>query len=177
MQGQITLSKKEKRYQFIYLIVMLIIALLFLSIIFLKGFISPFSDANIISLEKLDQKSRFDERQKSMMSLVDSTFVSITKLSTEISQPVEENDVKYKINDINSAFSDEKYNSINDFRKDGFPQIALFYKMYLDDKKSVSKISEDIKMFEKEADDCFVGYKEKTRILVQRVEEAKAQRK
>ncbi|WP_407405918.1 type VI secretion system transmembrane protein TssO [Chryseobacterium sp.] len=174
MQGQITLSKKEKRYQFIYLILMLIVALLFLGIIFLKGFTSPFSNSDVVALEKLDQKSRYNERQKAMMVLVDSTFINISKLSTETAQPIEENDIKYKVNDINAAFLDGKYNSINDFRKDGFPQIALFYKMYLEDKKSVSKISEDIKIFEKQLDDCYVGYKEKRKILVDRAEESKA---
>jgi peptidoglycan/LPS O-acetylase OafA/YrhL len=43
MQGQITLSKKKGIISF-YLILMLVAAMLFLGIIFLKGFESPFSD-------------------------------------------------------------------------------------------------------------------------------------
>lgn len=36
MQGHITLSKTEKQYQFLYLILMLLAALIFLGVIFLK---------------------------------------------------------------------------------------------------------------------------------------------
>lgn len=176
MQGQITLSKKEKRYQFIYLIVMLITAILFLSILFLRNFTSPFSSADITSLERLDQQARFNERQKEMMTLVDSTFTNISKLSIENPQPIEENDIKYKINDINGAFTDAKHNTINDFRKDGFPQLALFYKMYLEDKKAVSKISEDIKTFENEVGECLVGYKDRKKDLIARNLEARSRK-
>lgn len=165
MQGQITLSKTEKRYQFVYLIFMLIAALLLLGIIFLKGFASPFSSSDVLSLETLDQKAKFNERQKVMQVIVDSTFNKISQLSAEISQPMEENNIKYKINDINAAFQNM---STNDLRKEGYPQIANFYMMYFIDKKNVFEISENIKVFEKQFDDCSVGYKEKSRDLMQR---------
>lgn len=165
MQGQITLSKIEKRYQFVYLIFMLIAALLFLGIIFLKGFSSPFSSSDVLSLETLDQKAKFNERQKVMQIKVDSTFSMISKLTADVPQPMEENDIKYNINDIQGAFQNI---NTNDLRKEGYPQIAVFYRMYFEDKKMVSKISENIKEFEKQFDECSVGYRGKQENLIQR---------
>lgn len=166
MQGQVTLSKKEKRYQFVYLILMLITALLLFSILFLKNYTSPFSSSSeFISLETLDQKAKFDERQKVMQVIVDSTFSKIQNLTTEMPQPVEENEIKYDINDINGAFQNH---NTNDLRKEGYPQIAMFYMMHFYDKKNVSKISEDIKKFEKQYEDCTIGYREKKQNLLQR---------
>jgi uncharacterized protein YpmB len=64
MQGQITLSKKERHYQFFYLILMLITAMLFLGVIFLKGFESPFSDEDVRGIQNLEQKAEFEQHQK-----------------------------------------------------------------------------------------------------------------
>jgi len=170
MQGQITLSKKEKRYQFVYLIFMLMAALILLSIIFLKTFASPFSDADVFSLETLDQKAKYNERQKLMIPIIDSTFNSISKLTAEMPQPLEENEIKYKINDINGAYDNV---NVNDLRKEGYHQIAAFYTMYFVDKKNVSKITDDIKAFEKQYEDCTIGYKDRKRDLIQRTNDLK----
>lgn len=165
MQGQITLSRKEKHYQFVYLILMLIAAMVLLSIIFLKGFESPFSSADVTSLQTLEQKSKFDNQQKVVQKLLDSTFTKITKLTDEVPQPFEENEIKYGINDIQNSFENA---NVNDLRKQAYPQIAQFYKMYFDDKKRISKITENIKNFEKQFEDCSIGFKEKKQNLIQR---------
>jgi uncharacterized protein YpmB len=77
MQGQITLSKKERHYQFFYLILMLITAMLFLGVIFLKGFESPFSDEDVRGIQNLEQKAEFEQHQK-IFSIMDSTYTMIT---------------------------------------------------------------------------------------------------
>jgi uncharacterized protein YpmB len=71
MQGQITLSKKERHYQFLYLILMLFAALIFLGIIFLKGFESPFSDEDIVSVQSLEEKAKFDSSSTVSISMTD----------------------------------------------------------------------------------------------------------
>jgi hypothetical protein len=43
---------------------MLFAALIFLGIIFLKGFESPFSDEDMISVQNLEEKAKFDQKQK-----------------------------------------------------------------------------------------------------------------
>ncbi|WP_292009651.1 type VI secretion system transmembrane protein TssO [Chryseobacterium sp.] len=165
MQGHITLSKKEKHYQFFYLLLMLLTSLLLLGIIFLKAFESPFSTSDMLAIQTLEQKSKFDQQQKIVQPLLDSTFNQISKLTDEVPQPFEENNIRYGINDIANSFENA---NVNDLRKEGYPQVAQFYKMYFDDKKIISKKSENIKVFEKQFQDCSIGFKEKKDQLIQR---------
>jgi hypothetical protein len=58
--------------------------------------------------------------------------------------------------------------------KDAYPQIAKFYKMYYEDKKVISTTSEDIKRFEKQVEECRIGFKDKQDKIYQRQSELKA---
>lgn len=171
MQGQITLSKKERHYQFFYLILMLVMSMLFLGIIFLKGFESPFSDEDVRGIQNLEQKAEFEQHQKIVLPIMDSTYTMITKLTEEAPQPFVENNIQVGINDLNSYFSNY---DISDIRKDAYPQIAKFYKMYFEDKKVISTTSEDIKRFEKQVEDCRIGFKDKQNRLYERENALKA---
>ncbi|WP_370901135.1 type VI secretion system TssO [Chryseobacterium gossypii] len=173
MQGQITLSKKEKHYQFFYLLLMLLAALIFLGVIFLKGYESPFSDEDIISIKNLEEKSRFDQQQKYSYKILDSTFSMINKLTDESLQPFVEDNIMYGINDVANYFENGN-NNITDIRKDAYPQIAKFYKMYFTDKKVISSKTENIKNFEKQFEECSIGFKEKKNQLFQRENAYKA---
>ncbi|PWN63658.1 hypothetical protein C1631_022065 [Chryseobacterium phosphatilyticum] len=171
MQGQITLSKKERHYQFLYLILMLITAMIFLGVIFLKGFESPFSDEDVRGIQNLEQKAEFEQHQKIILPIMDSTYTMITKLTDETPQPFVENNIFNNINDLNNYF---KNNEIADIRKDAYPQIARFYKMYFDDKKVISTTTEDIKKFEKQVEECRIGFKDKQNKLYERENALKA---
>ncbi|MCW1963778.1 type VI secretion system transmembrane protein TssO [Chryseobacterium viscerum] len=171
MQGQITLSKKERHYQFFYLILMLVTAMLFLGVIFLKGFVSPFSDEDVRGIQNLEQKAEFEHHQKIVIPIMDSTYTMITKLTDDSPQPFIENNIQLGVNDINSYFSST---DVIDIRKDAYPQIAKFYKMYYDDKKVISTTSEDIKIFQKQVDECRIGFKDKQNKLYQREQDLKA---
>lgn len=144
---------------------MLMAALLFLGIIFLKGFQSPFSDEDILSIRTLDEKAKFDQQQKYSFKLLDSTFSQINRLTDKAPQPFEENNIQYGIGDIANYFQNQ---DVTDIRKDAFPQIAKFYKMYFDDKKVISSKTENIKSFQKQFEDCSIGFKEKKNQLFQR---------
>ncbi len=172
MQGQVTLSKKERQYQFLYLILMLFAALIFLSIIFLKGFQSPFSDEDIVSVQILEEKAKFDQKQKYSYKTMDSTFSMINKLTDQAPQPFVENNIMYGINDVANYF--ENGDHIIDIRKDAYPQIARFYKMYFNDKKIISSKTENIKNFEKQFEECSIGFREKKSQLFDRATALKA---
>jgi hypothetical protein len=154
MQGQISLSKKERHYQFLYLIVMLLSALLFLGIIFLKGFQSPFADEDIVSIQVLEEKAKFDQKQKLSFKTLDSTFSMINRLSDKPPEPFVENDIQYGINDIVGYFQTGE--DIDDIRKDAYPQIAKFY----NDKRIISSKTENIKNLDRQAEECAIGFKE-----------------
>ncbi|MBE4951003.1 type VI secretion system transmembrane protein TssO [Chryseobacterium culicis] len=171
MQGQITLSKKERHYQFFYLILMLVTAMLFLGVIFLKGFESPFSDEDVRGIQNLEQKAEFEQHQKVVLPIMDSTYAMITKLTNDGPQPFVENNIQLGVNDLNNYFNGT---DVVDIRKDAYPQIAKFYKMYFDDKKVISTTSEDIKIFQKQVDECRIGFKDKQNKLYQREQDLKA---
>lgn len=171
MQAPITLSKKERHYQFLYLILMLFAAIVFLGIIFLKGFESPFSDEDVISVQNLEQKAKFDQQQKATQRVLDSTFTQINRLANEVPQPFEENNIMNGINDVANSFENA---NIFDVRKEAYPQIAKFYKMYFNDKKIISSKTENIKSFVKQFDECSIGFKEKKSQLFQRENALKA---
>lgn len=162
MQGQITLSKKEKQYQFFYLILMLVFALIFLGIIFLKSYASPFSEADTNALQILEQKVKFDQQQKIGLKLIDTASARVNRLSVEIQQPVEKNDAEYAIQDLANTFQNVV---VNDPRKSAFPQIGKFFKMNMVDKDRIMKMNENTKTFEKQYEECQLGYKEKSQTL------------
>ncbi len=82
-----------------------------------------------------------------------------------------ENNIQLGVNDLNSYFNST---DVVDIRKDAYPQIAKFYKMYFDDKKVISTTSEDIKIFQKQVDECRIGFKDKQNKLYQREQDLKA---
>lgn len=157
MQGHITLSKKERHYQFFYLILMLLAAMIFLGIIFLKGFDSPFSDEDVRGLESLKQKAEFERQQKLIQPEVDSAYARISRIKDKAPEPFEEGNIMNGVNGIASYFHNSQ---IIDIRKDSYAQISHFYKMYYDDKKVISTTTEDIEKFEKEVENCRIGFKD-----------------
>lgn len=150
---------------------MLLAAMIFLGIIFLKGFESPFSDEDVRGIQNLEQKAEFEQHQKIILPIMDSTYARITKLKSEGPQPFAENNIQLGVNDLNDYFN---ANNVIDIRKDAYPQIAKFYKMYFDDKKVISTTLEDIKIFEKQVEDCRIGFKDKQNKLYERENALKA---
>jgi len=167
MQGQITLSKKERHYQFFYLILMLLVAMIFLGIIFLKGFASPFSDEDIIAIQKLEKKNEFEKQQKLLQPRIDSTYSIINKMSGTTPEPYIEQEISIGINDIGNHFGGE----VTDIRKEAYPQIVKFYKMYFEDKTTLSITNENIKKLETDLADCQIGFKNKQGRLYDRNEQ------
>ncbi|MDW8547735.1 type VI secretion system TssO [Epilithonimonas ginsengisoli] len=158
MQVNITLSNKEKRYYFLYLLGLLFFGVLLISVITLYRTESPFNNSDILAIQTLQEKAKFDERQKVAQPLIDSTFNKIEKISVDNNDPLQENEIKYSINDIANIF--ETVN-ISDPRKESYKQIAQFYKMYIEDKNIAGKKNENIKTFNKQFEDCTIGFKER----------------
>lgn len=150
---------------------MLVTAMIFLGVLFLKGFESPFSDEDVRGIQNLEQKAEFEQHQKIIIPIMDSTYTMITKLTDETPQPFVENNIFVGVNDLNGYF---KGHDIVDTRKDAYPQIAKFYKMYYEDKKVISTTSEDIKRFEKQVEECRIGFKDKQEKIYLRKNEMNA---
>ncbi len=155
MQIPVTLSKKEKRYHFLYLVGMLLIAVIFLAMIFLPRYRSPFSDADLVTIQTLQQKSKFEQHQKLSYPVIDSAFSRTNKLQTEEISPVDNNDIRDFVNDI-ANFSENT--AVNDPRRESFVQISQFYKMFFTDKEAAANKSKNIKYFKEQFEECNDGY-------------------
>ncbi|WP_172914933.1 type VI secretion system transmembrane protein TssO [Capnocytophaga canis] len=165
MDGIISLSKREKRYQFFYLVSMLFVALIVLGVIFFRKFESPFSGTDVLDIQLLSQKNKFVKQQEIVAPLLQNTFTKISILKVEKPQPFVENDIKNSINDIANSFQGT---DIYDMRKEAYLQIANFYKMYFEDKKIAAKKTENIRLFEQQFQECSIGFKDKEQELTQK---------
>ncbi len=165
MEAIVSLSKREKRYHFFYLLCMLFIVLMVLGMIFFRKFDSPFSGTDVLDIQLLSQKNKFIEQQKIVAPLLENTFTKISILKVEKSQPFIENDIKNSINDIANSFQGTE---VYDMRKEAYLQIANFYKMYFEDKKIAAKRTENIRLFEQQFQECSIGFKDKEQELTQK---------
>lgn len=158
MEKYISLSKREKRYQFIYLLGMLIVAIVVFSLIFFPSFESPFSGKHILEIQMLEQKNKFSKQQEAVTPLLETTYRKISDLKRESPQAYVENDIKNSINEVANSFENRE---ISDDRKAGYLQIAKFYKMFFDDKRIAAKKTENITLFEKQFQECSIGLEKK----------------
>jgi len=160
-----SLSKKEQRYQLLYLIGMLVFALVFLGFVCLRKYHSPFANATRMEAEMLEQKYRFNAQQKRVEPLVEATFKKINTIAFTSPKPIEENEIISSINQVSNSFA---HTTIYDPRKEVYTQMGYFYRMYLEDKKIIAKKTENIKLFRKQFEECSIGFKDKEQQVIQR---------
>lgn len=165
MKGYISLSKREKRQEFFILLSMLLLVTALMGFLFLRKYNIPFNVTNTLELQMLNQKNAFTKQQKVVAPLLASTFTKIDILGMQSPQPFAENDLKNSINMVANSFENT---DVFDTRKEGYLQIALFYKMYFDDKKIAGKKAENITLFEKQFEECSIGFKENEQRLSQK---------
>jgi hypothetical protein len=165
METHTSLSKREKRYQFIYLLGMSMLAALVFGIIIFRKFGSSFSGTDTLEIQMLEQKNKFAQQQLVVFSLLKTSYKKISILKQQTPQPFAENDIKNSINDVANCFENV---NIYDTRKEGYLQIAQFYKMYFEDKKIAAKKSENITLFQKQFEECSIGFKDSEQQLSQK---------
>ncbi|XZF16259.1 type VI secretion system TssO [Chitinophagaceae bacterium MMS25-I14] len=164
MNGYTSLSRKEKYQQFFYLLLLSAAILLVLYFIFLRR---KNTSGNELAFEMqlLEQKKAFSDRAKNVHPFLEKTFRNIDEMPLTGAQAFIETDIKNNINDIASLSTDL---TINDPRKEGFLQIAQFYKMYFEDRKIAGKKLANIEEFQRQFTECSIGYKEKSQQLAQK---------
>lgn len=160
-----SLSQKERTYQFLYLVIMLLLTQVLLGFIFLSSYHSPFSQIALLDAQLLEQQKQFNEQQKAVEPLIIETFQKISQLQAVSPQPQVEDDLTRRIHDVTSFFNDT---SSYDPRKEGYRQIGSFYQMYFEDKKIVARKMENTQQFRKDFEECTIGFKDKEQQLIQR---------
>ena len=144
---------------------MLLAAMLLLGIIFLNRFESPFNSSDVVTLKRLEQKSKFDIEQKNIQKVVDSTFTKISHLNAENPEAMTIHEIEKNTDFISAT---KKRFSTPDERIEGYPLIADFYEMYMEDKKMVKNMSDDVKRLEVIVKNCEMGYKNNEQRLFER---------
>ena len=104
METHTSLSKREKHYQFIYLLGMSVFAALVFTIIMLFKLDSPFSGTDTLEIQMLEQKNKFAQQQSIVSPLLENSYKKISILKLETPQPFAENDIKNSINDVANCF-------------------------------------------------------------------------
>lgn len=165
MEVKTSFSKRETRYQFFYLLGMLLLMILMFSIVIFRSFSSPFSGNDVFEVQMLSQKNKFTQQQALVEPLLETSYKKINVLKHETPQPFAENDIKNSINDVANCFENV---SVYDTRKEGYVQIAHFYRMYFDDKKIAAKKAENIVLFQLQFEECSIGFKDKEQQLSQK---------
>lgn len=164
MQVQITLSKKEKRHYFSYLLAMLFFVSILLTVVFIKNFESPFTNRDFITIQTLNEKNKFDEQQNLAQPILDSTFVKIDKLKLDNRNSLKGYELENSISDIANYF---ELSSSKDQRKDSYLLVAKYYKMYLDDKKFEAIRKDNVGIYKKQFEECSIGYQTKQQQIIQ----------
>lgn len=165
MKISTTFSPREKRYQFLYLVGILTVIVSVFTLVIYQKFHTSLSEGNVLETQMLEQRNKFNQQQAVVEPVLESAYRKINILKDESLQPFAENDIKNSINDIANSFSNA---AIYDTRKEGYLQIAEFYKMYFEDKKIAAKKSENIKLFEKQFEECSIGFNNREQQLLQR---------
>lgn len=154
MEKHASLSRREKRYEFIYLVLLLVLTVIVLSSVILHKYQSPFLNSTSLETQMLEQKRKFAKQQDLVSPLLEETYAKISVLDRETPQPFVENDIKSSINDIANSFENT---AVYDTRKEGYLQIAEYYKMFYLDKVIITKLIEDIALFENQFEECAIG--------------------
>jgi hypothetical protein len=165
MEGYISLSRKEKYQHFFYLLLLAAIGTVLLYFVFLKHYSSPFSNSIAYEMQIMEQKNDFEKLQTDIQPFLEKTFNKIAALPTSALQPFAEADIKSSINQIANASANDK---VQDTRKESYLQIAMFYKLYFEDKKLTGKKADNIALFEKQFTECSIGFKDKEQQLAQK---------
>lgn len=160
-----SLSQRERIYQFLYLVLMLVLTQIALGLLFLSSYHSPFSQIALLDAQLLEQQKQFNEQQKAVEPFVIEAFQKISQLQAVSPQPQLENEIVRGIHGVSNFFGST---TCCDPRKEGYRQLGDFYEMYFEDKKIAARKTENIQQFRKDFEECTIGFKDKEQQLIQR---------
>jgi len=165
MNSANTLSKREQQYQFTYLLAMALLVIGAGIYLISRRFATPLSGNDVLEIQMLAERNKFSRQQYLVFPLIHNAYKKIHILNDSDLHPFAAHDIKNSINAIANSFENS---GIYDSRKEGYIQMAQFYKMYLEDKIIAVKKMENITLFEKQYEECAIGFKDKEQQLAQK---------
>jgi hypothetical protein len=164
MKNFTNISRREKRYRFIYLLLLFFLVSGVLTwAIFRKTGDMVFMSATSYRIYQL-KDAEFLVVQKEAVPFYDTIFSRIKTLQTSPSNSIVETDLKGQINILNSY--NENIPS-KDPRFIHFHQMALFAKLYLEDMLVYRKKIENVQLFQQQLNECEIGYKDRETVMNQ----------
>lgn len=164
MEETIKMSRKEKRHYLWYLLALYIGSAALLSWIIFMGVASPFATITDQEREQLKQAKIFEQKQHEAVRAYDTVMQSVSMLKTNPANQVLTSDIDHNINYVNSL-NDGLPNS--DIRSFGFYQMARYLKLHYERALTLRKTAENIQLFEKQLNDCRIGYEQNEQYMNQ----------
>jgi hypothetical protein len=146
------LAMRERRLQFLYLLVAISVLTLLVSWIAFRNQDYSRTEANYLS-EQIRGKEQMLKRQLTNLPLLDSAYRAIVAYRPEVNAIFVEVDIEEHLNEVRRLSAPQADGT----RFRAFAQIADFYKMMYVDKKVVWSKQSNIGLFQKQLDDCSVG--------------------
>lgn len=165
MHGATTLSRRERRYYFFYLLLLLLITLVILSFVFIGARKKDTVETIAFEVSLLQQHNYYIKKQDEIYPFLERTFNKINEMRVDKNQAFIQNDIQNDISNISAIQNNAQY---KDPRFEDYKQVALFFKMFFNDKIKIARKNENVALFEKQFADCSIGYKEKEQQLVQK---------
>ncbi|MFT3936524.1 MAG: type VI secretion system TssO [Chitinophagaceae bacterium] len=164
MQNQISLGRRERRQEFLYLLLLfLLLSTAIVWVIFRNSgnLIAPVSN---LESAYMQQSKEFEARQADALPLYDTLFARITAYQNMPGNQIMESDITTNINTLNSL---NENLSTKDARFVSFHQMAVYLKLYYEDVLILKKKKENIQRFQAQLSECEIGYKDGQTLLNQ----------
>ena len=106
---------------------------------------------------KMDRIRNFRQEQQGHKMVIDSLYHKISGFHPGIHAQYEEEDVDYLINNLRNVYEQNN----GDKRYKVFLHVADFYEMWMNDKKQLWSIRQNIDMFKANLEECEIGLQKK----------------
>lgn len=144
------LSLKERREQFVFLLLLAVVSTGLLSFIVFNG--GHYSSADIKQklAKKIKEEAQFEAVAEETKPTIDSTFKKIIQYDPSVQALFLESDIQNAIGAIRAAYQRRAYDS----RYKCFLQQASFFEIMFTDRKELRGNYKDIENYNKSLDDC-----------------------
>lgn len=154
MSQLFSFQTRERRLQLLYLLGAVIGLWVVVSWIIFRSYDSPQRNTAYL-VEQISRQRQILADQEGHFVLLDSAYRAIVAYQPQVKAVFVEVDIEGQLADIRAL---SKQNS-DGIRFRSFTQIADFYKMMYTDKKVLASKKANIQLFQKQADECEIGYK------------------
>lgn len=155
MNEHIHLTQKERRVYFFKLLSIYAVGVLLFGFIIFWNALGSFSVNTAKTKNKIAEYNEVNARQADAIQLMDTINANLDHLKGDDRQVFLEKDVQNMAKQITALYNDNS----TDLRYIAFVQAGSFMNMRLEDIVTLNKKMANIRLFEKQLNDCRIGYR------------------